>query len=104
MTAVCLQAFPSSYLRAMNSSCTQQYCKLTLLEHSWHILIRGTFLCIGLYSNKHFLHSYGNNIDTVTSKGNCADKSVYPMQQVNDKLHMQSQMDSKPGTLKLLIL
>ena len=59
-----------------------------------------TLLCIGLYSNKHFLHSYENNIDTVTSKGNCADKSVYPMQQVNDNLHMQSHMDSKPGTLK----
>ena len=58
------------------------------------------FLCIGLYSNKHFLHSYENNIDTVTSKGNCADKSVYPTQQVNDNLHMQSHMDSKPGTLK----
>ena len=41
------------------------------------------FLCIGLYSNKHFLHSYENNIDTVTSKGNCADKYICPMQQVN---------------------
>ena len=80
-------------------SCTQQYCKITYLEHSWHILIRGTFYALD-YSNKHFLHSYEKNIDTVTSKGNCADKSVYPMQQVNDNLHMQSHMDSKPGTLK----
>ena len=80
-------------------SCTQQYCKVKFLEHSWDALDKDTF-CIGLYSNKHFLHSYENNIDTVTSKGNCTDKSVYPMQQVNDNLHMQSHMDSKPGTLK----
>ena len=38
------------------------------------------FLCISSYSNKHFVHSYENNTDTVT-KGNSADKSVYSMQQ-----------------------
>ena len=66
--------------------------------------MRGTFYVLNYIGNKHLLHSYGNNIDTVISKGNSADKSVYPMQQVNDNLHMQSHMDSKPGTLKSLIL
>ena len=60
-------------------SCTQQYYKVTYVEHSWHILIRGTFYVLDYIGNKHFLHSYENNIDTVTSKGNCTDKSVYPI-------------------------
>ena len=80
-------------------SCTQQYCKVTFLEHSWDALDNDTFYVLDYIVISTFC-SYENNIDTVTSKSNCADKSVYPMQQVNDNLHMQSHMDSKPGTLK----
>ena len=79
------------------SLCTEQYEWFKFLANSWEDQIR-YFLYIGSYSNKHFLHSYENNTDTVTSVATLQINLSVVCSTVIDNLQMQAPMDNKPDT------
>ena len=49
------------------------------------------FLCISSYSNKHFVHSYENNTDTVTSRATLQINLSIVCSKINDNLQCRPQ-------------
>ena len=84
------QLFPKEEETNSNSLCTEQYEWFTFLANSWGDLI-WHFLCISLHSNKHFLHSYENNTDTVTSRATLQINLSLVCSTVNDNLQCRPQ-------------
>ena len=93
LTAICLQLLPCSYLQVL-------YVKLSMHWAIWmpcifskflRITDKAYFLCISSHNNKHFVHSYENNTDTVTSRATLQINLSIVCSKINDNLQCRPQ-------------
>ena len=76
---------------SLNFLCTEQYKWFTFFSKFLRITDKAYFLCISSYSNKHFVHSYENNTDTVTSRASLQINLSIVCSQINDNLQCRPQ-------------